>query len=244
MAYSNILDLDQFFWPLHSQHYVIIKNQHFPNYFSGCDIDIICQNKKQFTASILETGNSYLKEGFEIEVTETSPTHLYIDFLLEKKIELRFDINELDLPLKKVHLNKDYYYSLLLNKIPITRRWKDEEYFIFVPSPEDDLILRYIEYNEYFSSRPDKIKHLDFILEKLRNNEEKREFLDKLHKHIKHVDLSNEANTSPQSSSRTLKKISEFFQKERRDNPKMLWPIFYCKTLLKLIKIAIKKFIK
>jgi len=51
---------------------------------------------------------------------------------------------------------------------------------IFIPSSIDDNILRYIEYQEWYGQRPDKIKHINYILEAC-TPKEKNKFLEKLH---------------------------------------------------------------
>jgi hypothetical protein len=59
--------------------------------------------------------------------------------------------------------------------------FNDEPYRIKYASKIDDLILRYIEYIEWYEIRPDKIKHLEFIAEHLTSDEEQKKMLDKLH---------------------------------------------------------------
>jgi hypothetical protein len=62
---------------------------------------------------------------------------------------------------------------------------KRDECLIKVPSQIDESVLRYIEYQEYFASRPDKIKHIHHILANLRDSEEKMtQFLSRIHHFI------------------------------------------------------------
>ena len=50
------------------------------------------------------------------------------------------------------------------------------------PSVDCDFILRYVEYHEFYSQRPDKIKHIDYIKNKIFIDKEVYvRALDKLH---------------------------------------------------------------
>jgi hypothetical protein len=51
-----------------------------------------------------------------------------------------------------------------------------------VPSAIDENILRYIEYQEWYGQRPDKIKHIEYLEEKIKSSEINiNNLLDKLH---------------------------------------------------------------
>ena len=51
-----------------------------------------------------------------------------------------------------------------------------------VPSQLDENIIRYIEYHEYYAQRPDKIKHIDYIQQSIKDsNINTNDFFDKLY---------------------------------------------------------------
>jgi hypothetical protein len=85
--------------------------------------------------------------------------------------------------------NKTSFYSV----------YKGEEYPVYVPSEIDDLLLRYIEYLEWYQRRPDKIKHLDYILERISSEQDKLIFINKLHNYTKLHQSSELKNTFKQS---------------------------------------------
>lgn len=180
MKYSNKLDLDYFFYNVKDQVYVIVKNEDFPNYYKGADIDVLCYNKNDFAQRILSMGNSYLDKGFEIRVLNVSESHTYIDFFLKDELEFRFDLYQSLPEYKKIHLKQHYIFSVIENAMVVQREFEGTGYPLYVPSVIDNILLRYVEYIEWYELRPDKIKHLDYIMESI-DEDKKSQFLNKLH---------------------------------------------------------------
>jgi len=181
MNYSNKLDLNKLFSELECEKYVIIKLTDFPNYYCGSDIDIFCYNIDEIAREIIYVGKQYLEDGFEIVAKDANASHKYIDFIFDNKIEFRFDLYG-ELPVyKKVCIQKKYFTHIIENSVPVTINSKYGQYKIYVPSKIDELILRYIEYNEWYEIRPDKIKHLDYIMNAIADDSDNVIFLDKLH---------------------------------------------------------------
>ena len=181
IGYSNILDLDQFFFMVQDQAYVIVKLVDFPNYYSGGDIDIFCYDIDLFAKQLLGVGNRYIDQGFEIEVLRRDEGQTYIDFYLDGELEFRFDLYQKLPRYKNINVKEQLIYSLIENGVPKPRSSEGNKYFLFVPSITDDLILRYIEYIEWYRRRPDKIKHLEYIKKMVTDNPSRIGFLDKLH---------------------------------------------------------------
>jgi hypothetical protein len=182
IKYSNKLDLDRFFYHARDQIYVIVKpDGEFPNYYERSDIDIFCYDKDEFAKAILGVGNQYVLEGFEIVVADKKDSHTHIDFYFNGKLDFRFDLYESFPQYKKVQIKKHYIYSVIENAIPLDRDFDGERYQIYVPSVVDDLLLRYIEYIEWYEVRPDKIKHLDYIARSIEEDHGRISFLDRLH---------------------------------------------------------------
>jgi hypothetical protein len=179
--FSNALDLDEFFYAARDQIYAIIKLGDFPNYYKGSDIDVFCYNKNDFAQIILGVGNKYLNRGFEIKVVEKTTTQTYLDFYLEGSIDLRFDLYQSFPDYKKIKIKEHYLLSVVENAVSISREFRGNRYSIYVPSDVDELLLRYIEYIEWYELRPDKIKHLEFIINSIDKVPERIGFLDKLH---------------------------------------------------------------
>lgn len=181
VGFSNRLDLDRFLFEVRDQIYVIVKTAEFPNYYKGSDIDVFCYNKNEFAKLILRVGNWYVDQGFEIRVTNKDESHTYVDFCLNGEIEFRFDLYQSLPNYRKIRLKEHYIYSIIENARTLYREFDGVEYPIYVPSTVDDLLLRYVEYIEWYETRPDKVKHLDYILDAVACDSSRISFLDKLH---------------------------------------------------------------
>lgn len=182
------INIKDFFKKIENLNYVLVKKpENFPDYYQGSDLDIFCDNKKTLIQQILIEGNKYVENyDYEIKVSSNEETkHTKVDFFLNNEIDIRFDIHE-GLPnFKKIEVRKDYIYSLLNNKQKFEIK---NDVFVYIPSDIDELILRYIEYFERFEKRPDKVKHLDYIEKYIGNDDNKKEWLNRLHQYIKMTD--------------------------------------------------------
>lgn len=193
MKYSNMLGLDEFFYALRDEEYAIIKiSEDFPNYYKRSDIDIFCTNVEEFAKVVLEVGNRYLSKTTHVEVvTDEDNPHTYIDFYFDGDLDFRFDLYS-KMPCFNAITTKDYFlYSVIDRRIKVEREYNDLKYPIFVPSDLDEIILRYLEYMEWYEKRPDKIKHLDYILERIGDEKTRKRFLDRLHLYAELPPLEN-----------------------------------------------------
>jgi len=183
MQYSQNLKLNDFFSKLEKENYTIVKlSDNFPNYFNGDDLDIFCENIDSFSQKILTIGNKYIKKNnCEVRIRQKNDTHYHIDFIFDKKLDLRFDLYNKLPSYKNLKLKNNLFGTILKNK---TKKQQDN-YFIYVPSSNEEMILRYVEFLEWFDKRPDKIKHLNFILDNTSNPITKEKFLIELHNYIK-----------------------------------------------------------
>jgi len=178
----NIVD---FIKQIENLNYIVIKKpEHFPEYYTGSDLDIICDNKRELIQKLLIVGNDYVENhNFEIRVASNENTsHTKVDFYLRDTLELRFDVHEGLPKFKNVKIRDDYANSLLEHKQRLEITDKDRtSVTINIPSDIDELIFRYIEYFEWFERRPDKIKHLEYVEQHLKDNNERALFFDRLH---------------------------------------------------------------
>jgi hypothetical protein len=175
--------LSDFFIELQKEIYCIVKlDPNFPNYTSGSDIDIFCYNIESMSKNLLLTGNSYLNEGYEIKVTNLeNKDQVHIDFMIGDKIEFRFDLYK-RLPIYHKILIKPALFESIIEKSVIKKISTDSDnYVVYIPSPTDEKLIRYIEYQEWYCERPDKIKHIEFILNNPPTDDEQINFLQKLH---------------------------------------------------------------
>jgi hypothetical protein len=182
----NQIDLCDFFIALQDSIYCIIKkDDHFPDYYIGSDIDIFCYDISSISKVILNVGDKYLNQGCEIIIQETSLYKVQIDFYNKqhKKINFRFDLYQ-DFPsYKNINIRPGFFDCILENrkKEVVYSSNKKQKFNIFIPDLIDELIIRYLEYQEYYSLRPDKIKHINFILDQTKTEEKRKLFFTKLH---------------------------------------------------------------
>lgn len=216
MIYSNKLNLDRFFSAVREQIYVIVKLDHFPNYYKGSDIDVFCYDKNEFAKVILSVGNRYLDQGFEIKVTSKGESQTYIDFYLDGQLEFRFDLYGSLPGYKRIRLKEHYIFSVIENSVPLCREFSNTQYSIHVPSAVDDLILRYAEYIEWYELRPDKIKHLDYIINTVSAQPNRIGFIDKLHLYTELPEANYDAETKRPDSLQAVRYIKRVRSSIRR----------------------------
>jgi hypothetical protein len=176
------INLYEFFYGLSNEIYCIIKiKKNFPFYSPGDDIDVFCYNSITVSKKILEIGNRYLLQGFEIKVTSAPDYHqTYIDFFCNEKLEFRFDLYQSLPAYKNIKIRPALFSSIIENAVPNKRYFQNQQFDIYVPNAIDDMLIRYIEYHEWYIQRPDKIQHLEYIM---KNYDEKSRILllDKIH---------------------------------------------------------------
>jgi hypothetical protein len=84
---------------------------------------------------------------------------------------------------------------------------------ISVPSDLDEAIIRYIEYHEWFDSRPDKIKHVRMIEDFIENNKiPQNVFFDKIHYYLKFSTQLDSRRVSQNSLFRKFQRILRKFK--------------------------------
>lgn len=177
MDYSNKLNLKDFFDALSKEIYCVIKlGEDYPNYISYSDIDIFCFDIAKVANIILIVGKEYVKnQNCRIELNTVSENQIQIDFYFDnsKKLDFKFDLYQAFGAYKKINIKESLFVSIIENRVL-------NEKNIYVPAKIDDLLLRYIEYVEFYDIRADKIKHVEYIKNKA-TEEELQKMLDKLH---------------------------------------------------------------
>lgn len=160
--------------------YVLIrKTDIFPDYLPGTDIDILCLDKYH-SMSLLQPYLVNLLDGeeFYLRVREAH-SHLLAEIMTDGQMNLRIDlIDSLEFktftvqPALKTHMFMHRQQQLV------------EQYPIYLSSKDDDLLIRYLAYLEWFEQRPDKIKHLDYILANA-TEEERERLIHRTHQFIR-----------------------------------------------------------
>ncbi|ELI6450350.1 hypothetical protein RRM63_003764, partial [Photobacterium damselae] len=174
------IDLKKIFSLISENRYCVIKNNIVSfDYEVGSDIDIFCYDIDSLSKNILFGLNEYLNDEKAQVTIKEMLNQRYIDFIYNGEINLRFDLYN-KLPEYKNVLLKESFFSTV---IETSKSKCIDGVKINVPNKKCEFILRYIEYHEWFSIRPDKIKHIDFILETYTQNEINKN-LEDLHYYI------------------------------------------------------------
>lgn len=179
MTKFNILEI---FESVQFENYCLIKKSDiFPNYEIGSDFDIFTFNAISFCEKITAYFNDKLNENIHIDLKKLE-NKIVVDVFENKQINIRFDIYFKLPKFNNLNVRDALFSSVIEGHQKIT--FGDVK--ISVPAYLDDAIIRYIEYHEWFSIRPDKIKHIhmieDYFLEK---KIDKVLFLNKVHYYLK-----------------------------------------------------------
>jgi hypothetical protein len=81
---------------------------------------------------------------------------------------------------KRLHIKPALFQSIIENRTQIEYQSQGKTHKLMIPDLIDEMVLRYIEFIEWYHVRPDKVAHLDYILKKM-DDANKIMFLDKLH---------------------------------------------------------------
>jgi hypothetical protein len=158
--------LIDYFDVIQNEAYVVIKpSPDLPNYQVGSDIDIFCYFPTKMAELTCGFLNDNLEEGYTVALAETDEK-IHIDLLYGKEMHFRFDLYK-RLPIFKEITLKPAFYASVIESAKLTSIGDEHKIDVKVPNSIDDFILRYVEYHEHFLSRPDKIKHIDYINEKI-----------------------------------------------------------------------------
>lgn len=195
----NHLDLPSFFQQFSHVNYVIVKlNDVFPDYYPGSDIDIFTTDIEKLTREILKLGKRYITDETNFSVTEVTEKHLHVDYLHKGEIDFRFDIYGAIPSYSKLNIKEYLLYSIIDRRKEKTIAVNDKTCKVFVPDTIDDLLIRYYEYLEYYEERPEKLKHLDYVYEKIKDwDEDKRDtFFNRLHMYTSMPEIRQDSRKS------------------------------------------------
>ena len=177
-----MLNLISLFEEIGSENFCIVKiSEAFPEYSPGEDIDIFCYDVEKLARKIVEWGTRHLRRGLKVKIkVDSEHNHTYVDLIEDFSIHLRFDLYGRLPAYKKLLIKPALFESIVEHRVSVARRHNGTDLMVPVPQPIDEMILRYIEFVEWYNTRPDKIKHLDYILENI-GEEQRHRFFEKLH---------------------------------------------------------------
>jgi len=185
MQNTSTLQILPFFKSVEQSAYTIIRGgeTQLDKCYKGIDIDIFCYSPADFGAKILAYFNSLqLDKEWTLQVNELFDNQFHFDFCHNKELIFRFDLYGTFPDYTKVCIRPSLFESTIENSRVIELPKGTGAILIKIPSKIDDLLLRYIEYVQYYELRPDKIKHLEYIEAKIEEPDVGTQaFLEKLH---------------------------------------------------------------
>lgn len=191
MTYS--LDLDEFFYGLQGEAYVILDAGEVTLCQSRGSIDLFCYDKDKLAKRIVKIGHEYLKVGFEMVVKTHDPQKVSIDFCVDNEVAFRFNLIQSFPEYTNVFVKPHYIFSVIEHASPIYQEFDGKRYPIYVPSKVDALILQYIEYMEQHEFMPDGEQHLAQILEAIPANQSRIGFFDKFSLYVQRAPIDFDA---------------------------------------------------
>lgn len=140
-------------------NYVVLRaSDIFPNVAIGGDIDILVDDRAYAEKILVAYFLTSPYPNIEVEISQNSE-HTHLDIINGKNLICRFDLIDSFNFLSKIHVN----HSLTTHILGRKEIREVNGHAIFFPSKMDDLLVRYIEYIEYFSELPTKEKHIEYI---------------------------------------------------------------------------------
>jgi len=111
-------------------------------------------------------------------------SQVHVDFMKEATLEVRFDLYE-ELPsYRKLEIRPALFESIIENSRSLAFDDGTVSANVRVPSEIDEMLVRYLEFIEWYDVRPDKIRHLDYILH-AGDDVAQRRLVEKLHHYTK-----------------------------------------------------------
>ncbi len=189
-----MINLHNIFSVLNKKHkYVALKlTEDFPKYTTGAELDIFCQNIDGVLLSILPQMNRHVDEGYEVKL-EDKNYHFSICLVKNNNLHIRLNLYK-SLPILKKISIKESLFDVMIERAVKKKfgRSKDRQLEIYVPEFYDDLLIKYIEFQEWYSLRGNKIQHAEYIQGSLTNQKKRKNFFDRVHYYTKLSDLEVE----------------------------------------------------
>lgn len=159
--------------------YAIIKlNPQFPNITIGSDIDFFVYNAKNFIHELDKKLKNNIFIKVKIKKFNSIHHHYNIYEKTTRRLLIKLDLYSEIPNFQVVKVKNKLFLNLLSNPQKKTFKIQSKNINIFIPSLYFDLILRYIEYYEFFWTGYPKDIHLNFIKKAFLNDDKKlRNFL-------------------------------------------------------------------
>lgn len=160
--YSNIINPADVLGSCNSAYTLLKVSENFPNYKAYSDIDILYA----IDSNIVQECRSYIDAVYGIH-NEThimdSGARVHVDLfpVPGERLDIKFDFINSFSVYSKCFVSDDFVHEVLDNRVFCNNNK------CYTPDPYHEMIIRVLEYLEYVDSRPSKVKHLDYVKEKI-----------------------------------------------------------------------------
>jgi len=122
----------------------------------GEDIDVLT-NDINLTVKLFIKNLNSLYKNCQIKKREGKRGNVHVDIYEDQKFMFKIDISDsLNNLFPNFEIPGNYIISIIKNSYP-------NDNGVMIPKLEDEMSLRWMEYETFKDERPDKIKHLKFI---------------------------------------------------------------------------------
>lgn len=212
------IDLADYFRAIEGERYTLIKiPKAFPNLSSKSDLDIFCYDLENICSKLFSVAYAkFQSDDSDCHILRISDQHWQLDLKRNKNLLLKFDLFGAMPTYKRICLKESFFESVIENSKSVPYGFNGEKIEIQLPSIQDDIIIRYVEYAEYYWCGPDKIHHLDHVFSLLRDDLDLRRLVfEKLHHYTSFRRAEDRAQQAVQSS-RKLNPVLRFWKRIRK----------------------------
>ncbi|MBX2852611.1 MAG: hypothetical protein KTR15_12805 [Phycisphaeraceae bacterium] len=164
---TGSIDLHRVFDQTQPHEFAVMKSLPKGSPEPGSDIDLLCTDKVALGKQLMRNCRSLINDGYTIrlrDLPETNQAHL--DILHGDKIALRLDLHEGLGAYQHIPVKETFAQRLMDRREYAAVDCPKGLLQLPVPDATDNLVLRYLEYQEWFDRRPDKIKHAEHIADR------------------------------------------------------------------------------
>jgi len=152
-----------------------------PEFREGSDLDIFCLDLCDIARRLHSVGQDMLSGDQQLIASRVADAHWHYDIVDGSKLNFRFDLYAALPAYRRLQVKPSLFESVIENAIDLDLAVDEGLLTCRVPMKLDDLLIRYLEYCEYYSIESGKIKHLQWIERAIKDDHERHEFFERLH---------------------------------------------------------------
>ncbi len=154
----------------------------YSNVSPNIDIDILALDTKTILNAMLRSSKKFIGKELSIRVRKIKgEDHFHFDVMSRDALWFRIDLYGSLANYSKIEVKPNLFESIIDRAEKQIITVDNIELELKVPCLIDEAIIRYLEYQEWYASRPDKIKHIDWIINNIDSEVKRNEMLARLH---------------------------------------------------------------